>query len=147
MTDETVNTRVVKILQIQTALIAGILILLLAVGAFLVLQVNTAMEQVKALDLDKINATVSSLQATAADLENLDMDVINEAVASLKGAAENLAKTDMGAINDGIKALSAAASNLETLDVEQLNSLIQSLESVAAQMEKTTSTFNKLFGR
>lgn len=150
MKEETVQATQLKWIKLQTAMIAGILVLLLAVGAFLGLQVNAVMKQVNALDLAKINATVASLQATAADLENVDMAVINEAVSSLKDAAKNLSQTDISAINEGIRSLSSAAENLQTLDVDQLNELIKTLETVAGQMEQTTSALSavtKIFGR
>ena len=136
-----------RLLKLQTGLIAGVLVLLLVMGVFLAVQVNRMTELVNTVDMEKINSTLSSLQVAAAELEGLDMEQINAVIASLRGAAENFAKTDMAAINDGIRELSAAAENLSGLDVEQVNNLIESLEAVAKQMERTTSSFSKLFGR
>ena len=149
MKEETMDAQKVqlKLMKLQTALTAGILVLLLAVGLYVAVQINSLMNMVNAVDLDKVNATVASLQATAAELEKLDMEQISGAVASLKSAAENLSKTDISALNEGIKALSDAAGNLSGLDIQQMNDLIQSLETVASQMEKTTSAFSKFFGR
>lgn len=146
MKEETMEKQF-KLMKLQTALMAGILVLLLAVGCFVVYQVNNIMNMVNAVDLDKVNATVASLQSTAAELEKLDMEQISAAVESLKGAAETLSKTDIGAINEGIQSLTDAAGNLSGLDIQQINELISSLETVAAQMEKTTSAFSKLFGK
>lgn len=149
MQEETKNVQEtqLKLMKLQTGMIAGILVILLVVGVFLMVQVNTVMQQVRSLDLDKINATVASLQQTAAELEKVDMEAINGAVTSLKGAAENLSNVDIKAINEGIQALTEAAGNLQGLDIEEMNGLIKSLETVAGQMEKTTSAFAKLFGK
>ena len=149
MKEETMDAQKaqLKLLKIQTALTAGILVLLLAVGLYVAVQINSMMNMVNAVDLDKVNATVASLQSTAAELEKLDMERIGGAIDSLKSAAETLSKTDIAALNEGIKALSEAAGNLSGLDIQKMKDLIQSLETGAGQMEKTTSAFSKLFGK
>ncbi len=134
-------------MKIQTGLLAAVLVLLLAVGIFAAIQVNTMMQLFRGVDVEKVNSIILSVQNTAAQLENVDMDTINKAVDSLKGAAENLAAADIDAVNDGIAALTDAARNLQELDIEEMNALIQSLEATAQQMEKTTAAFSRLFGK
>lgn len=146
MTEEQMKVQKTQLtlMKIQTGLIAGVLVLLFAVGMFVVGQINTLMNTI---DLNRVNATVASLQTTAEKLEEIDVKTIEGAIDSLKGAAENLSQTDIEAINEGIRSLSTAANNLNGLDVDEMNELIKSLETVAAQMEKTTSVFAKVFGR
>lgn len=132
------------LVKIQTAMLAVLLVLLAAGGIFAAVQVNRAMQLVNAVDMNRVNTVVASLQEIAADL---DMENVGKTVETLQGAAKGLADLDMDAVNDGIQALTEAAENLQSLDVEQLNDLIASLEQTAAQMEKTTAAFGRLFGK
>ena len=134
-------------MKIQTGLLAAVLVLLLAVGIFAAIQVNTMMQLFRGVDVEKVNSIILSVQNTAAQLEDLDSKTINEAIDSLKGAAENLAEADISAVNEGILALTEAAKKLQELDIEELNELVKSLEATVQQMEKTTTAFNRLFGK
>lgn len=131
-------------MKLQTCLTGAVLALLLIVGIFAAVQVGHVMRMFRGVDVEKINATVLTLQSAA---EELDMETINKAVDSLKAAAENLGSADIDAVNDGIKALTAAADNLQGLDIGKMNELIKSLKTVSDEMEKTTSAFSKIFGR
>lgn len=134
-------------MKIQTGLLAALLALLLIGGIFAAVQVNHLSRMFRGVDLDKVNAILLSVQNTAAQLEDLDSKTINEAIDALKGAAENLAQADVDAVNEGILSLTEAAKKLQELDIEQLNELVKSLEATVQQMEKTTTAFNRLFGK
>ena len=138
------DDRLLRLVKIQTAMLAVLLVLLAVGGIFAAVQVNRAMQLVNAVDMNRVNTVVASLQEIAADL---DMENVGKTVEALQGAAKGLADLDMDAVNDGIQALTEAAENLQSLDVEQLNDLIASLEQTAAQMEKTTAVFGRLFGK
>ena len=134
-------------MKIQTGLLAALLALLLIGGIFAAVQVGRISRMFRGVDLDKVNAILLSVQNTAAQLEDLDSKTINEAIDALKGAAENLAQADIDAVNEGILSLTEAAKKLQELDIEQLNELVKSLEATVQQMEKTTTAFNRLFGK
>ena len=67
--------------KLQTCLTGAVLVLLLIVGIFAAVQVGHVMRMFRGVDVEKINATVLTLQSAA---EELDMETINKAVDSLK---------------------------------------------------------------
>lgn len=133
--------------RIQTGLLTAVLAIILVVGIIVCSVAGDISKQVKAIDLEKVNAAISSLEKVAGQLSAVDSATIEEAIGALSEAASTFSKADIGAINDGIRSLSEAADGLRELDVEKLNDLIFSLENVANNMEKTTSLFSKLFGK
>lgn len=149
----TVEEKQLKMLKLQTGILAAMLVFFVILGAVLagkavgvMNQAMDVMQKVNQLDLDTVNSTVAALQDAALELQNVDMDTLNKAVGSLKTAAENLTAVDIDAINEGIRSLSEAANNLDGLNIDELNALITSLDTVAARMEKTSTLFGKLFG-
>ena len=103
------EARQLRLIRLQTIMIACILVLILAFVLFLGLKVNTVMEVVEQLDVTQLNA----------------------AVASLKAAADKLAAVDIDSLNAGIQGLADAAGQLSQLDFEKLNTFMESLETLA----------------
>lgn len=136
-----------KLMKVQTGILACMLALVLAVGIFVTVQVASVMNQLSNLSPEKLNTTIGMLQEVAEELNKLDMDTINEAVAALKDAGQTLAKLDIDALNDAIASLSGAGEKLQEIDIGKLNELLGSLEAVVAQMERTVGAFSRLFGR
>lgn len=133
-----------KQMHIQTAILAVMLALIVAVGAIVVFVAGSITRQVKQIDMGKINEMIVSMETVTSQLDDVDLSA---AAKALQEAAGTLGEADISAITDGIKALAGAADNLQGLDMERLNELIASMEQVTAQMEKTTAVFAKFFGR
>lgn len=133
--------------RIQTGMLGAILAIILTVGIFACVMISGVIRQVNNLDLEKINATIDSMEQVVGELNKIDMETIDHAISELGDAAETLSKADIGAVNEGIRSLSGAAENLQNLDIDKLNDLITSLEKVAEKMEATTAAFAKLFGK
>ena len=145
MNQQEFQNKQLRMMQIQTAILAAILILLLAAGIFLAVQLadlghlmDLMEQQLLALDLEQINQAVASLTDT---VDAMDMKALNGAVASLKGAAGNLSAVDMQALNAAIDSLSGAAEGLQEMDFAALNDLVETLGAVAARLERVTEVF------
>ena len=118
--------RQLRLLRVQTAVLMCILVLLVAGGIFLTVQLA---------DLGDCLALVER------QLQGVDMDEVNRAVGALTGAAQELGNVDMDALNQAVAALAGAAENLQDLDFEALNTLVKTLETVASRLERVTSFF------
>ena len=60
--------------KLQTAMIAGILILILIFVVFMVMKVNSVMTMLSTIDLPQINAAVASLKTAADQLAQVDIE-------------------------------------------------------------------------
>ena len=142
------DQKLLRWMQIQTIIMAVILVLLLAAGIFLVSQVAELgnllwlmEEKLQALDLEAINEAVESLSAAGQEMANIDVKALNAAVAALKDAAGNLSAVDMEALNGAIDSLSGAAEGMMEMDFKALNELVETLDAVATRLEKVTKIF------
>ena len=145
MTD--VQDKQLRLMRLQTVLLAAILVLLVVTGLFLMKQINDLSAVVAQVDMESINRNIAELETAAGSLSQLDAQVLNETVAALKIAAGNLGAVDMGSLNQAVDALSGAADTLKDLDIASFNELIASLETAAKNLEKTTSGIAGIFGR
>lgn len=142
------QSRQLKLLRVQTALIGGIFLLLLAALVFLAVQFAALGEaldmvetQLQSLELEE---TVEALTTAAETMGEVDMAALNEAVASLDAAAENLGAVDMKQLNSAVLALKGAATNLQDVDVEALNTLVSALETVATKLEGAVNALSNI---
>jgi len=140
--------KMLRMMQLQTVLLACILVLLLAAGVFLVGELANLGElmqlveqQLQALDLDAVNEAVAAMAAAGEELSAVDVKALNGAVAALKDAAGNLSDVDMQALNEAVTALKGAAEGMQDLDFKALSDLIQSLETVSSRLERVTKIF------
>lgn len=143
-----VQTRQLKLMRVQTALMGAIFLLLLAALVFLAVQFAALGEamalvetQLQSLALEE---TVAALTEAAETLGGVDMAALNGAVASLDAAAENLGAVDMRQLNDAVLALKGAAENLQDVDVESLNTLVSALETVATKLEGAVNALSNI---
>ena len=111
--------------KLQTRILAVILVVVLAFGAFAGLEIYNAVEMLNRVDLDQINRTVTSMQT----------------------AVDKVAALDVDSINTSIQSFAEAAKHLEDLDVEQLNALLESLSAAAENMESVSEKLKNLFVR
>ena len=111
-----------RMIKIQTVMIAAILVLVLV---FVLVMVT------------KVSDVVAIVQ-------QIDPEQINGAVASLRAAADRLASVDMDSLNSGIRGLSDAADELSTLDFEKLAGFMDSLETMGKQMDAVSNLFKGL---
>lgn len=142
-----VQEKQLRLMRLQTVLLAAILVLLAVAGLFLMKQVNDLSAVVAQVDMDSINRAIAGLETAAGSLSQLDAQMLNETVAALRMAAGNLGAVDMGSLNQAVDALSGAAVTLKDLDIASFNELIASLETAAKNLEKTTSGIAGIFGR
>ena len=154
MTIETGNKETVRLMRVQTLLLAGIFLIVLAVGIFAAVEfsaVHRSLALIEAdlqdIQMEKINDAVESLTKAADQLAEVDVDTFNETAASLRDAANKLSELDTEKINDAVVALTEAANNLSELDTEQLNALISSLEDTASKLQNAVNGITGLFGR
>ena len=89
-------------MKLQALLLGGILIALLVCAVLIGSSVNR---------LDR------SMDLVEQDLKAIDVDRINEAAASLKSAADQLAAVDIDALNRAVVSLRNAADSLSSVDV------------------------------
>ena len=154
MDRDSFEARQIRIMRRQTALIAGILIIVLAVGIFLASQfasikrcVDLIEQKVGVLDVQVLNDAVDSFTEAADQFSSIDVDEFNKTVESLQTAADNFGSVDIDKLNDTVSSLKDAADTFSDVDVEALNKLVQALESVSAKLEKAVSAITGIFGR
>ena len=135
-----------RLLRLQAILMAGILVLLLAAGAFLAVQAVRLNAVAQRLDMASVNRTIAGLEA-ADSLSALDGAQMQQTVAALQTAAQHLSDVDMASLNEAIEALSGAAENLKELDIDAFNALIASLQASSENLEKATGVISGIFGR
>ena len=133
-----------RLLRLQTILMAGILVLLLAAGAFLAVQAVRLNAVAQRLDMASVNRTIAGLEAAADSLSALDGEQMQQTVAALQTAAQHLSDVDMASLNE---AISGAAENLKELDIDAFNALIASLQASSENLEKATGVISGIFGR
>ena len=136
-----------RLLRLQAILMAGILVLLLAAGAFLAVQAVRLNVVAQRLDMASVNRTIAGLEAAADSLSALDGEQMQQTVAALQTAAQHLSDVDMASLNEAIEALSGAAENLKELDIDAFNALIASLQASSENLEKATGVISGIFGR
>ncbi len=122
---KTPEEKQLQMMKIQTVMIAGILVLILAFVLFMAFKVNDIMAMAEQLDLDELNAAVSSL----------------------KSAADKLSAVDVDSLNSGIASLSETAGELSSLDFQKLNIFMNSLEGMSKEMDALTKVFKGFLGR
>ena len=119
-----------KLMKMQTAILAAILVILLIAGIFVAAEFST------------IHRSISTLQT---EVESLEMDSVNDAVAALTEAAENLAAVDVSTLNETAVSLREAADTLALIDTDTLNSTAASLKEAANNLSKVdTDSLNSL---
>ena len=91
--DQTTQNKQLRLMQLQTLLLAAILILLAAAALFLTAQIRDVGELVQQLDMGEINSAITAMTAAAEDLSNVDVEALNQLVASLETVAANLERT------------------------------------------------------
>ena len=153
MTDPRLKPEVSAWVKVQTALLAGVLILL----AILVIVIGmTARRVEKSLDLvqtdlealqvERINKAVDALSEAAGHMAEVDISRLNETAKSLKSAAESLADVDIDTLNGAIASLKDAANTLKDLDTQALNGVIQAIDKSVKGLENAVNTLKGLFG-
>lgn len=172
-TEKTAQEKQLSLMRIQTGLLLGIFVLVLAAGVLLFTQfakinncfemietdlekldmdalnaavgaMTEAVDELSAVDMDTLNAAVASLKEAAEALSDVDMKTINDTVGSLRDAAGKLGAVDIKTLNDTVAALKNAANNLSDMDVDSINALVDSLETVAGKMEKASNTLSNI---
>ena len=122
---KTPEERMVTQAKLQTGLLACILAVLIAAGAFAAVKVVPIVEKLEQVDVQQVNSTVESFRT----------------------AVDKVAQVDVKSINDSIRSFSQAAEHMEELDIDTLNSFLESLNSVAEKMDRASEGFKNLFGR
>ncbi len=119
-----------KMMKIQTILIACILLVVLAIGVFLAVQfssvgkcVDVVVEKLEAIDAEKLNDAIGAFSEAAEQFNEMDIDKINDSISSLQKAAENLGK----------------------VDIEQLNLLVESLNATAEKLQNAVNAITGIF--
>lgn len=135
------NNDLLKLVKIQTAILAVILAIILAVAAVVGVQYMKISRFVRTMDTSQITAIVGSLENAAQGLEEIDMQALKDGIAAFGEISEKAGKLDVEAMNDALKSMSGAVDNLSKLDADHLNSLIESLQKTSTQIEKITSIF------
>ena len=172
-TEKTAQEKQLSLMRIQTGILFGIFVLILAAGVLLFTQfakinncfamiesdlekldmdaLNSAVEamteavdELSDVDMDTLNAAVASLKEAAETLADVDMKTLNETVGSLREAADKLGAVDIKTLNDTVAALKTAANNLSDMDVESIHALVASLETVAGKMEKASNALSNI---
>ena len=131
------NSNVERQLRKQTGLLRAqvflrvvILLVMLAVGFFLVKEVRTVSnvltlteEKLNALDMDALNAAVKSVSEAAADLKGIDAETL-----------------------DGVSsAIQSAADGVRGLDLDKIDALVKGLDSAAGKLDSAVSEFKSMF--
>ncbi|MBR6120503.1 MAG: hypothetical protein IKQ04_09335 [Oscillospiraceae bacterium] len=138
--------------KLQTGLLAGVLILLLA----LVLMIGSAAGRIEqsfqlvqrdleSLEMEEINQAVTALREAADRLAAVDAEGLNRTAQSLKAAADSLTRVDVDTLNGAIASLREAADTLKSLDMEALNNVVQSLNKTVASLQKVSDTISGIF--
>ncbi len=140
-----------RMMRLQTILIAALLLILLAGIVFLAVRfreigelADTLKTEVELIDVGAINDAAGNLASAA---EELDMDAVGQTVEALKRAAEGIESVDMSELNDAVAALKAAAQSLSEIDVDSLNSLVEALDGTATKLGSTVNAIGGIFGR
>ena len=144
----------VRLLRVQTALIAILLVIVLLAGLFLALKfrevssvVDTVRRELETVDFEAINNAADSFAEAAEKLDELDMDGFDKTVDSLRAAADKIGSVDAGELNEAVAALKAAAENLSDIDIASLNSLVEALDGTATKLSTAVNAIGGIFGR
>ena len=121
-----------RLMRIQTILVACILAILLIGGIFVAVQFKSMQNCIDVIEQD---------------VRAIDMDALNRAVDAFANAADQFGKIDMEELNDAISALESAAEQLKDIDVDSLNSLVAALETVATRLQNTVNAISGFFGK
>ena len=132
--------------QIQTILLAGILVILLVGSILLAVQVSRVAvcldiveQDLQALSMDDVNEAVDALTEAANQLAAVDVDTLNQTATALRDAAENLKDVDIDTLNETIASLKGAADTLKDIDIDALNGLVGSLDTVAEKLQNAVN--------
>ena len=79
-----IQEKQLRLMRLQTVLLAAILVLLAVAGLFLMKQVNDLSAVVAQVDMDSINRAIAGLETAAGSLSQLDAQMLNETVAALR---------------------------------------------------------------
>ena len=146
------ETKVSPWVKLQTGLLAGVMILLLALVLLLGFtagrvekSLGLVQTDLEALEMGQVNQAVTALREAADRLSAIDVEGLNETALSLKAAADSLTQVDVEALNGAISALKDAAANLKELDMDALNSVIQSLNKTVTSLQKVSDTISGIF--
>lgn len=119
-----------KLETVKTVLLACILIILLVGFILLTSQfteiracIDAVKEEVKAINVEEINAAVTALKEAAGLLADVDIETLNGTISSLQSAADTLKNVDIDALN-------SLVSSLETV-AEKLQGAVNAISSVA----------------
>lgn len=141
-----------RMMRIQTVMIAAILAIVLAVGIFLISQfvsvkscVNMIGQKVQTIDAETLNDAIGKLKNAAEQFDSINFDALNEAVSALKDAAKQFNEVDMEKLNDTVSALREAAENLSEVDAGKLNDLVASLNTTAEKLQGAVNAIAGVF--
>lgn len=153
-TADTPEVKQMKLLRLQTILIACLLAVVLAAGIFLAVQfasIRSCVDMIElnlqSLDAAAFNRAADSFTSAADQFSSIDMDKLNETVEYLQSAADNLGNVDINKLNNAVASLREAADTFKGIDVEALNSLVQALETVSSKLEAAVSAITGIFSR
>jgi len=118
--------------RIRTILIAVFGVLMLGAAGYLVVSFISAGEVLRVIENE---------------IRDIDVDEINDTVTALEKAASNLSKVDISQINSTVKSLKEAASTLSDVDIGALNDLVKSLQTTATALENVINGWNSIFHR
>ena len=118
--------------RIRTILIAVFGALMLGAAGYLVVSFISAGEVLRVIENE---------------IRDIDVDEINDTVTALEKAASNLSKVDISQINSTVKSLKEAASTLSDVDIGALNDLVKSLQTTATALENVINGWNSIFHR
>ena len=140
--------------KLQTLLLAGVFVLLLALvftTALSARRLDRSMELVQqdleALDMGRVNEAVAALTEAAEQLAAVDVEGLNQTAQALKAGADSLTQVDVASLNKAVSSLQQAADTLKTMDMEAFNGVIGSLNKAVASLQKVSDTLSGLFGR
>lgn len=82
-----------KYLRLQTRLLCAILAVVILIGVFSCVSFARISKQMKAVDPETIQETITSLKDASDNLQSLDMNKLNELIDSLQQVASYMEKT------------------------------------------------------
>lgn len=130
-------------LKLQVKLLTAILAVVLVCAAAIGVQSVRMWQVLSSVDAKAVSSAVTSLEKTAAELEELDFQALNEGVHAFSAMAERMGKLDVESLNESFGAMATAVENLQKLDAEHLNGLIESLQKTAGTFDRFTGFFSK----
>lgn len=137
--------------RLQTVILCGIFVILLATILYLACQVTALKAEMQtalqAMDISELSETTDKLKSAADALSEVDVRQINATVEVLKDAAENLGDVDMEQLNGAVGALKDAAGKFDEVDISSINSLVSSLDTVATKMQNAVNAITGIFNR